>query len=116
MGVVAVEWRGREGKEIGGGAQEEGTEREGRREWWGGEGKEEGRGGRGWGGGRKGLREGVRWVVLWGSSSPCLSACLWGSEGGNCPLRPRISVPRERPGVGHKEATCVGLSRVVAAQ
>lgn len=73
MGVVAVEWRGREGKEIGGGAQEEGTEREGRREWWGGEGKEEGRGGRGWGGGRKGLREGVRWVVL---GDPLLPAFL----------------------------------------
>ena len=53
-------------------------------------------------------------AVLWGPSSPCLSACLWGSKGGDCPSGPQI-VRWKRPGIGQEEATCVGMSRVVAA-
>lgn len=42
--------------------------------------------------------------------------CLWGLEAGNVSSGAQTSVPWKRPGAGHWESACMGLSRVIAAQ
>ena len=112
-------WRHRGSRSSSGGVEAVGWSREGRRRELRGQGGAE-EGGRGvghggeWEGKEEGRGGGPEMAVLWGPSSPCLSACLWGSKGGDCPSGPQI-VRWKRPGIGQEEATCVGMSRVVAA-
>lgn len=106
-------WMGREGGESGRGRGRKelrGREELERKRNGGGEGKEEGVRGRGSGGRRSGEegREsgeggGCKIDGALETLSPRLSACLWGSEGGNRLSGPQTSGPKKRPGTGHWE-------------